>query len=256
MQIYSAGTHPQYFPGRKRFVLQLRLITAPTKITPAAPASGIALFFHIRIYAPMNAIIIDDHPLARIAIRNLLDSNGITVAAELDSGAHAVQTAETMQPDLLIVDVDIPELSGIDVLEQLRKRRYRGKIIVISAKNELFYGKRSADCGANGFVSKKEGMNNILAAIDAANNGYSYFPFSLERFCTHGITDQDRLDTLSTQEMKVFRYILSGIDYTTIGSKMNISNKTVSTYKVRLMDKLGCSSLLELYDFAQRNKIG
>lgn len=105
-------------------------------------------------------------------------------------------------------------------------------------------------------MSKKEGMNNILAAIDAANNGYSYFPFSLERFCTHGITDQDRLDTLSTQEMKVFRYILCGVDYTTIGSKMNISNKTVSTYKVRLMDKLGCSTLLELYDFAQRNKIG
>ena len=106
------------------------------------------------------------------------------------------------------------------------------------------------------YTNLKEGMNNILAAIDAANNGYSYFPFSLERFCTHGITDQDRLDTLSTQEMKVFRYILSGIDYTTIGSKMNISNKTVSTYKVRLMDKLGCGSLLELYDFAQRNKIG
>jgi two-component system response regulator EvgA len=56
--------------------------------------------------------------------------------------------------------------------------------------------------------------------------------------------------------MKVFRYILCGVDYTTIGSKMNISNKTVSTYKVRLMDKLGCGSLLELYDFAQRNKIG
>ena len=141
-------------------------------------------------------------------------------------------------------------------VEELRKRRYQRTIIIISAKNELFYGKRSADCGANGFVSKKEGMNNILAAIDAANNGYSYFPFSLERFCTHGITDQDRLDTLSTQEMKVFRYILSGVDYTTIGSKMNISNKTVSTYKVRLMDKLGCSTLLELYDFAQRNKIG
>ncbi|MGF5123786.1 response regulator, partial [Klebsiella pneumoniae] len=82
----------------------------------------------------MNAIIIDDHPLARIAIRNLLDSNGITVAAELDSGAHAVQTAESMQPDLLIVDVDIPELSGIEVLEQLRKRRYQGTIIIISAK--------------------------------------------------------------------------------------------------------------------------
>ena len=149
----------------------------------------------------MNAIIIDDHPLARIAIRNLLDSNGITVAAELDSGAHAVQTAETMQPDLLIVDVDIPELSGIDVLEQLRKRRYRGKIIVISAKNELFYGKRSAEYGANGFVSKKEGMNNILAAIEAAKNGYSYFPFSLEHFTGSSVSEQDKLDTLSNQEI-------------------------------------------------------
>ncbi|MEL4012908.1 acid-sensing system DNA-binding response regulator EvgA [Dryocola clanedunensis] len=204
----------------------------------------------------MNAIIVDDHPLARIAIRNLLDTNGITVTTELDSGEHAVHTVENIRPDLLIVDVDIPGISGIEVLEQLRKRRYAGIIIVISAKNELFYGKRSAECGANGFVSKKEGVNNILAAIEAANSGYSYFPFSLERFSGAAVTEQDKLDTLSTQEMKVLRYILNGIDYTTIASKMNISNKTVSTYKSRLMEKLECTSLMELYDYAQRNKIG
>jgi two-component system response regulator EvgA len=156
----------------------------------------------------------------------------------------------------LIVDVDIPGISGIEVLEQLRKRHYAGVIIIISAKNEIFYGKRSAEYGANGFVSKKEGMNNILAAIDAANNGYSYFPFSLEHFTGKSVTEQDKLDALSAQEMKVLRYILSGIDYNTIASKMNISNKTVSTYKSRLMEKLDCSSLIELYDYAQRNKIG
>ena len=204
----------------------------------------------------MNAIIVDDHPLARIAIRNLLDTNGITVTTELDSGERAVQTVEKLKPELLIIDVDIPCISGIEVLEQLRKRHYVGIIIIISAKNELFYGKRSAECGANGFVSKKEGMNNILAAIEAAKNGYSYFPFSLERFSGAARTEQDKLDTLSTQEMKVLRYILNGIDYTTIASKMNISNKTVSTYKSRLMEKLDCSSLMELYDYAQRNKIG
>lgn len=102
----------------------------------------------------MNAIIVDDHPLARIAIRNLLDTNGIAVTTELDSGDQVVQTVET-KPELLIIDVDIPGISGIEVLEQLRKRHYAGVIIIISAKNEFFYGKRSAEYGANGFVSKK-----------------------------------------------------------------------------------------------------
>ena len=64
------------------------------------------------------------------------------------------------------------------------------------------------------------------------------------------------LDTLSNQEMRVLRYILNGMDYSSIASKMNISNKTVSTYKSRLMEKLDCSSLMEIYDYAQRNKIG
>ncbi|MDV7074079.1 response regulator, partial [Citrobacter werkmanii] len=69
----------------------------------------------------MNAIIVDDHPLARIAIRNLLDTNGITVTTELDSGEQVVQVVEKNKPELLIIDVDIPGISGIEVLEQLRK---------------------------------------------------------------------------------------------------------------------------------------
>ena len=76
----------------------------------------------------MNAIIVDDHPLARIAIRNLLDTNGITVTTELDSGEHVVQTVEKTKPELLIIDVDIPGISGIEVLEQLRKRHYAGDV--------------------------------------------------------------------------------------------------------------------------------
>lgn len=99
-------------------------------------------------------------------------------------------------------------------------------------------------------------MNNILAAIEAAKNGYSYFPFSLEHFTGSSVSEQEKLDTLSNQEMRVLRYILNGMDYSSIASKMNISNKTVSTYKSRLMEKLDCSSLMEIYDYAQRNKIG
>ena len=127
----------------------------------------------------MNAIIIDDHPLAIAAIRNLLIKNDIEILAELTEGGSAVQRVETLKPDIVIIDVDIPGVNGIQVLETLRKRQYSGIIIIVSAKNDHFYGKHCADAGANGFVSKKEGMNNIIAAIEAAKNGYCYFPFSL-----------------------------------------------------------------------------
>lgn len=98
-------------------------------------------------------------------------------------------------------------------------------------------------------------MNNILAAIEAAKMAIAIFLF-LEHFTGSSVSEQDKLDTLSNQEMRVLRYILNGMDYSSIASKMNISNKTVSTYKSRLMEKLDCSSLMEIYDYAQRNKIG
>ncbi|MDU7304328.1 MAG: acid-sensing system DNA-binding response regulator EvgA [Escherichia coli] len=182
----------------------------------------------------------DDHPLAIAAIRNLLIKNDIEILAELTEGGSAVQRVETLKPDIVIIDVDIPGVNGIQVLETLRKRQYSGIIIIVSAKNDHFYGKHCADAGANGFVSKKEGMNNIIAAIEAAKNGYCYFPFSLNRFV----------------EISVMRYILDGKDNNDIAEKMFISNKTVSTYKSRLMEKLECKSLMDLYTFAQRNKIG
>ena len=193
----------------------------------------------------MNAIIIDDHPLAIAAIRNLLIKNDIEILAELTEGGSAVQRVETLKPDIVIIDVDIPGVNGIQVLETLRKRQY-----------SHFYGKHCADAGANGFVSKKEGMNNIIAAIEAAKNGYCYFPFSLNRFVGSLTSDQQKLDSLSKQEISVMRYILDGKDNNDIAEKMFISNKTVSTYKSRLMEKLECKSLMDLYTFAQRNKIG
>ncbi|MGV6033271.1 response regulator, partial [Escherichia coli] len=113
---------------------------------------------------------------------------------ELTEGGSAVQRVETLKPDIVIIDVDIPGVNGIQVLETLRKRQYSGIIIIVSAKNDHFYGKHCADAGANGFVSKKEGMNNIIAAIEAAKNGYCYFPFSLNRFVGSLTSDQQKLD--------------------------------------------------------------
>lgn len=97
----------------------------------------------------LNSIVVDDHPLARMAIRNLLENEGITIVAEVGDGAQALLAVEQLNPDLVIVDVDIPVINGIDVVEKLRNQAVSSIIIVVSAKNDLFYGKRSADAGAN-----------------------------------------------------------------------------------------------------------
>lgn len=205
---------------------------------------------------PLNAVIVDDHPLARLAIKNLLEHDGIKVIAEAGDGAEALMLVAQHQPDLVIVDVDIPIMSGIEVVEKLRKQQFSQIIIMVSAKNDLFYGKRSADAGANAFISKKEGMANITAAVKAAQNGYSYFPFSLQGFVGSLSSEQEMLQSLSSQEIKVMRFLIGGADNMQIAEAMFISNKTVSTYKSRLMEKLHCNSLAELFAFANRNKIG
>ncbi|MFC0226888.1 acid-sensing system DNA-binding response regulator EvgA [Serratia aquatilis] len=205
--------------------------------------------------AAKRAIIVDDHPLARMAIRSLLETHGFSVIAEAEEGMTALKILVKNMPEIAIIDVDIPGINGVELVEKLRSKLYPGIIVVVSAKNDRFYGKRSADAGANAFISKKEGMENIIAAINAAQNGYSYFPFIINNFVGAHSSEHEKLETLSSQETKVLRHILAGYDNSRIGDEMHISSKTVSTYKTRLMEKLGCNSLIELISFANRNKI-
>ncbi|MEA5217560.1 acid-sensing system DNA-binding response regulator EvgA [Enterobacter cloacae] len=202
-----------------------------------------------------TAVIVDDHPLALVAIRALLESNGIKVLAQAEDGNVALKIINELNPDIAIIDLDLPIRSGIDLVEKLRHNNSKCIIIIVSAKSDSFYGKRCADVGANAFVSKKKDLENIIKAIEAAWNGYCYFPFHVNKFIGSQTSDAVKLDSLSVQEVKVMQYLLKGMDLSLISMEMNISNKTVSTYKSRLYDKLNCSSLIELYDFANRNKI-
>ena len=201
-----------------------------------------------------TAIVVDDHPLARMAIRGVLEKQHIRISDEYEDGATALKALANTQADIVIVDVEIPGLNGVELVEKLRAQHFRGMLIVVSAKNDRYYSKRCAQAGANAFISKKQDMENILAAINAAQKGYTYFPF-FPQDVSETLTDAQRLELLSAQEMKVMGYVLNGLDNTQIGEVMHISGKTVSTYKTRLMEKLGCNSLIELLSFAHQNKL-
>lgn len=202
-----------------------------------------------------SAIIINDHPIARMAMINILESEGLKEIYEAEDALIGLKLIREKHPGLVILDIDIPIINGIEVLNKLREMKYPGIIIVFSAKNEKFYGKRSAEFGANAFVRKKDGISTIISAIRAVRDGYSYYPFSFELSGGICATEMELLNSLSLQEINVMNYINKGFNGNFIAEKMNISCKTVSTYKRRVMSKLQCESFTDLLSFLQRNNI-
>jgi two-component system response regulator EvgA len=203
-----------------------------------------------------RAVVVDDHPLVRLAVKVLLEENNYDVIAESSDGIDAQKIVEHHHPDILIIDADIPAKDGIEVIGTLRRKEFEGIIIMISGKNAEYYSPLAAQAGANGFVSKQKSLTEIVSAIRAGENGYSYFP-AIKRVkkSDECLEQQKKIDALSPQEFRVFQLIIEGLKNNHIADKMHISNKTVSTYKTRVMEKLQCESVKELYDFAKKHNL-
>lgn len=205
-----------------------------------------------------SVLIVDDHPVARLAVRMLLEKNGMTVAGETDDGLEAVLLARKLLPDLIVVDIDIPSLNGIDVVQRLRKNDYRGGILVLTGKDDDHYIKRCAAAGADGFISKRNNLTELHDAIRAIKGGYGYFPINrarLEAANNQPQDDKSLIASLSAKELQVLGFLAKGIKVIDIAQQMQISDKTVSTYKRRLMQKLELKNMVEVYDFTQRNNL-
>jgi len=201
-----------------------------------------------------RSIIIDDHALIRLAVRTLLEKEHFTIVAESDNGIEGQSLVERHNPDVVVIDIDIAAVDGIEVIKRLRRNNFSGIIIVVSAKNPDFYASLSAIAGANGFVSKDNSLREVISAIKAGMNGYSYFPLVNQKVVDgSSFSDQKKIEQLSTQEFRVFQLLIDGLQNTEIALKMNLSSKTVATYKSRMMEKLNFKTVKQLYEFGQRN---
>ncbi|CAM4415840.1 hypothetical protein F901_01655 [Acinetobacter dispersus] len=208
-----------------------------------------------------HAVIVDDHPVARLAVRMLLEKEGMTVVAETGDGLDAVSLIKQLGPDLVVIDIDMPSLNGIEVVQRLRKTGYQGGMLMLSGKDDDHYIKRCASVGADGFISKKNQLVEFHDAIRALRGGYGYFPRALARLhaadatLSDADTEKNKIAELSPKELQVLLYLAKGEKVIDIGAHMHISDKTVSTYKSRMMQKLELKNMMELYDFAQRNHL-
>lgn len=205
-----------------------------------------------------NTVIVDDHPAIRLAVRSVLEASGsFKIVGEADSGPAALTTIREHQPALVILDLDLPKMNGLELIERLKASNPQIKLLVLSAQQEGIFATRALQAGANGFLSKSEGMHSIVQAAQSVLVGYSVFPSSaLGALSSHaGAGPADLIKTLSDRELTVLQQLARGMSNKEIGEALLISNKTVSSYKTRLFEKLNISTLVELVDFARANSL-
>ncbi|HEK4018028.1 TPA: response regulator transcription factor [Pseudomonas aeruginosa] len=202
-------------------------------------------------------LIVDDHPVIRMAMKMLLEAEGHQIVGDTDNGVDAISLGRELKPDLVILDIGIPRLDGLEVISRLMVLALPLKILVLTGQSASLFALRSMQAGAAGFVCKQGGLAELVTAMNAVASGYSYFPSSAMRPVQQGAysDDVELLGRLSDREVSVLQYLSQGYSNKQISEQMFISNKTVSTYKARLLLKLNAGSLVDLIEFAKRNTL-
>ncbi|MFC5699476.1 response regulator [Pseudomonas sp. GCM10022186] len=203
-----------------------------------------------------SALIVDDHPVIRMAVRMLLERNDMVVVGEADNGVDALQLIRQHEPDIVILDIGIPRLDGLNVISRIRALGLDSHVLVLTAQPADSFAQRCFQAGAKGFVSKEEDLQNLITAINAISAGFTLFPsMSMGGNQPPALSEAELVGRLSNQELMVLQYLASGLSNKEIAERMLLSNKTVSTYKTRIQQKLSLDSLLELIEFARRNDL-
>lgn len=203
-----------------------------------------------------SALIVDDHPVIRMAVRMLLERNGLTVVGETDNGVDALQLVRDHEPDIVILDIGIPRLDGLNVISRIRSMGLDSDVLVLTSQPAESFSRRCFLAGAKGFVSKEEDLENLVTAINAIKAGYTLFPKdALAGGQAPDLSEAEMVGRLSNQELMVLQYLASGLSNKDIAERMLLSNKTVSTYKTRIQQKLNLDSLMALVEFARRNAL-
>lgn len=205
-----------------------------------------------------SVFIIDDHPVIRLAVRMLLENEGYNVVGESDNGVDAMQMVRECLPDLIILDISIPRLDGLEVLSRFHSMAIPLKILVLTAQSPALFAVRCMHSGAAGYVCKQEDLSELLSAIKAVLSGYNYFPSQAINNLRANPDEQCELELfkqVNDRELMVLQLFAQGRSNKEIAQGMFLSNKTVSTYKKRLMQKLKANSLVDLIEMAKRNAL-
>ncbi len=205
-----------------------------------------------------RVLIVDDHSLIRSAMAMMLSGQSFKVVGEAKDGVEAVQMARDYAADLIILDISMPGLDGLEVISRIRGAGVTSRILILTSLPALFYSQRCMKAGADGFVTKSQDLNELLRAIKAIMSGYMFFPnlkISSVRNSDSTLSEAEMIQRLSDRELTILQQLARGLSNKQIAEDMMLSSKTISTYKARLIEKLNMKSVVYLADFAKRNQL-
>ena len=202
----------------------------------------------------INVIVVDDHAVVREGIKRIVsESGGMTVSGEAADGQEAMRVIKNQPCDVVLLDITMPNQSGLDVLKELHSESPRLPVLVLSMHPEDQYAVRVLRAGAAGYVTKDSAPAKLVQAIRKVVHGGKYVSASLAEKLVYdlgGNTEKPVHEVLSDREYQVLCMIASGKTVTGIAQELGLSVKTISTYRVRILEKLNMKNNAEITRYA------
>jgi DNA-binding NarL/FixJ family response regulator len=203
---------------------------------------------------PIQVLVADDHQLIRQSLKALLECEGFGVIAEACNGQEALQLAEKHHPDVVVMDIAMPVLNGIDATKEIHRVSPKSKTILLTMHSDREYILEGLRGGAKGYVMKTHAAEDLVRAIREAARGGTYLSPEISEAVIHAYQEKSdvRHDPLSPRERQVLQQIAEGNTTKEIASQLNISVKTAETYRTRIMEKLDLHETASLVRYAIR----
>lgn len=207
----------------------------------------------------IRVLLADDHAIVRTGLREILESTSdIEVVAEAANGTEALAAVRSAELDIAVLDLSMPGRSGIELIKLVKEERPKLRVLVLTMHSEAQYAVRALRAGASGYITKESAADELVAAVRRIASGGAYVsPETAQRLALDAAAPGTELPhtRLSNREYEVFRMIVSGKSVTDIGATLNLSVKTISTHKARILEKMGLGSQAELVRYAVEHKL-
>jgi DNA-binding NarL/FixJ family response regulator len=200
--------------------------------------------------ALLQVLLVDDHAVVRDGLRSILEASGEIACLQAETAENALELLDQMVPvDVVLLDITLPGMSGLDALAEIHKRQPALAVLLLSMHPDEQYAVRALRMGAIGYLSKSAPSEEVLKAVKAAASGATYLSGHIAAQVARGISpgsDRPLHESLSNREFEILRMIGAGKPVAEIARSLNLSVKTVSTYRERILDKMNLSNNFDI----------
>lgn len=206
----------------------------------------------------IRVLIADDHKMVREGLRRILEFDGeIQVIDEADNGEECIKKIRSGNPDIVLLDINMPVMNGIVALQEIRKKKLKTKVIILTVHNEIEYLLRAVDIGIDGYVLKDSDAHELIRAVTSVYEGDKFIQPSLIPLLNSKLIardlDAERLEQLSKREIEVLKLVAVGMFNKEIGVELGISERTVKNHLSSIFKKIHSSDRTQAAVFAIRN---